>query len=51
MIGLYIGLGVLGLLILIVFVKTIQFKPVLYPEMKKKYSIDEKRVIENLSEK
>ena len=51
MIGLYIGLGVLGLLILIVFVKTIQFKPVLYPEMKKKYSFDEKRVIENLSEK
>ena len=51
MIGLYIGLVVLGLLILIVFVKTIQFKPVLYPEMKKKYSIDERRVIENLSEK
>ena len=51
MIALYIGLGVLGLLILIVLVKTIQFKPVLYPEMKKKYSIDEKRVIESLSEK
>ena len=37
------------LLILIVIVRTIQFKPNQFPEMKKKHEIDEKRVVESLS--
>jgi len=48
---LYIGLGLLGLIILVVMIKTIGFKPVLYPEMKKKYSLDDKKIIESLSKK
>ena len=37
------------LLILIVIVRTIQFKPNQFPEMKKKHEVDEKRVVESLS--
>ncbi|PKK99326.1 MAG: peptidase M20 [Tenericutes bacterium HGW-Tenericutes-2] len=37
------------LFILIVIVRTIQFKPNQFPEMKKKHEIDEKRVVESLS--
>lgn len=51
MIGLYIGLGIISIIILIIIIKTIQFKPILYPEMKKKYNLDEKRVVNNLSKK
>ncbi|MDO9628966.1 MAG: M20/M25/M40 family metallo-hydrolase [Acholeplasmataceae bacterium] len=37
------------LLILIVTIRTAQFKPNQFPEMKKKHEIDEKRVVESLS--
>jgi carboxypeptidase PM20D1 len=48
---LYILIGLFVILIIIVLVKTIQFKPILYPEMKKKHEIDESRVLESLSQK
>ena len=44
-----IGLAVIT--ILVILIKTINFKPVLYPEMKKKYDIDQLRVLESLSQK
>lgn len=37
------------LIVLVVFVRTVQFKPNQFPEMKKKHEIDEKRVVESLS--
>ncbi|AUD65033.1 hypothetical protein BK011_04825 [Tenericutes bacterium MZ-XQ] len=51
MYALYIGLGLLGLIILVVIINTIRFKPVLYPEMKKKYVLDDKKIVESLSKK
>ena len=36
-------------IILIITIRTIQFKPVIYPEMEKKHDIDEKRVVKSLS--
>lgn len=47
----YIIIGLFVILIIVILVKTIQFKPVLYPEMKKKHEIDESRVLESLSQK
>ena len=50
----YVLYGLIGLavvIILVILVKTINFKPVLYPEMKKKYDIDQLRVLESLSQK
>ncbi len=48
---LYACIGILVLFILIILIKTIKFKPILYPEMKKKYEIDESKVLESLSQK
>jgi len=36
-------------LVIIVIIRTIQFRPNQFPEMKKKHEIDEKRVVEFLS--
>ncbi len=47
----YTLIGLFVLLLVIVLVKTIKFKPILYPEMKKKYEIDEIHVLESLSQK
>ena len=48
---LYSLLGLIVVLIFIILIRTIKFKPILYPEMKKKFEIDEQRVLESLSEK
>lgn len=47
----YSLIGLFVLLFVIILVNTINFKPILYPEMKKKHEIDEVRVLESLSQK
>lgn len=48
---LYIIIGTVVLFIAVISINTFNFKPTLYPEMKKKYDIDEVRVLESLSQK
>lgn len=48
---LYVLVGLFILLVIIILVKTFQFKPILYPEMRKKYEIDEAKVLKALSDK
>ncbi len=43
--------GIFTLIILVIITRTLNFKPILYPEMRKKYDIDELRVLESLSQK
>jgi carboxypeptidase PM20D1 len=47
--GWYLLLLIPFFIILIITFRTIQFKPVIYPEMEKKHDIDEKRVVKSLS--
>ena len=52
MMDIYIPLVIiLSLFILVILIRTFKFKPKSYPEMKKRFNIDEKRILESLSMK
>ena len=50
MLFLYIGLGLLGLIVLVVMIKTLRFKPKHFPEMIKTHEFDEKHAVDSLSQ-